>query len=469
MFLMLLYLVLVVAVGAAVAFMRTKRSVRNAASLFYILQAGMAVAVSTVYAGAQDSLFFTFDKLGVLFFLLMTVVSSVAFYQSNRYLDTENVRHFKIYHISMIALCASAAAVYFAGNIAVTWVFLEATTLSTAGIVYHRRKERSLEATWKYIFVCSTGLAVAYLGILLMSTVAVDGNISYAGLAQAVADGNPLYLKIAFLLILVGYSCKLEIFPLYTIGIDANFAAPTPASAVISTVLVNAGFVSLFRVYKVVMASGIAQWASYVLIIVGLISVLVGAVFLRRTNNYKRFMSYSTVENMGIVAVGLGVGGIALFAVIFHAIAHTLIKSGLFFNIAQIGKLYGTYRINRIGNYIKVNKVGVISVILGLISLLAFPPSAFFVSELLIFKQMIAGGQWWLLAIMVLAMCFVMYSLCFRMLTLCYRPVDVSGIDRSKVSLLITWTGLALIALSVVMGVWQPEFFVDYINGIING
>lgn len=469
MLLMLIYLILALAVGVTVALMRDKYKVRNAASLFYLLQAGMAVAVSTVYAGAHDSLFFSFDKLGVLFFLLMTVVSSVAFYQSNRYLDTENTRHFKIYHISMMALCISAAGVYFADNIAVTWVFLEATTLSTAGLVYHRRKERSLEATWKYIFVCSTGLAIAYLGILLLSMAAVDGDISYAALTQAISNGNPLYLKIAFLLILVGYSCKLEIFPLYTIGIDANFAAPTPASAVISTVLVNAGFVSLFRVYKVIMESEIARWASYVLIIVGVISILVGAVFLRRTNNYKRFMSYSTVENMGIVTVGLGVGGMALFAVIFHAVAHTLIKSGLFFNIAQIGKLYGTYRINRIGNYIKLNQIGVVSIILGLISLLAFPPSAFFVSELLIFKQIITNGEWWLLALMVLALCFVMYSLCFRMLTLCYRPVDVSGIDKSKVSLLITWTGLALIVMSVVMGLWQPQFFVNYINGIING
>ena len=306
---MFIFLFISLAIVGFVALAAQHRTVRIFAAFYYLVQAGFAVAVIPFRIGEVESQFFTFDLLGAIFFVLMTVISAVAFVQSNFYLDRETLRQFKLYNISLMLLCVSATGVYFANNIAVTWIFLEATTLCTAGLVYHRRNTRSLEATWKYIFICSLGIAVAYLGILLLSTVTAGGELSYANLARTVASGNPLYLKIAFLFILVGYSCKMEVFPLYTIGVDANFAAPAPASAVISTVLVNAGFVSFFRVYRVAAASPVYEWFSHVLILAGLISLLIAGVYLRRTNNYKRFLAYSTVECMGLSVVGLGVGG----------------------------------------------------------------------------------------------------------------------------------------------------------------
>ncbi len=464
---MLTYIILTVLIAALVSLSRSRAAVRGVASLFFGLQAALAVWILCGHVGAVSSRFFTFDELGTLFFLLMTVISTVAFFQSGRYLDSESLRQHKVYYISLMLLCMAASAVYFANNLAVTWVFLEATTLATAGLVYHRRSERSLEATWKYIFVCSTGIAIAYLGILLVGTAAVGGEMSYRALAETVARGNPLYLKIAFLFILVGYSCKLEIFPLYTIGVDANMMAPTPASAVISTVLVNAGFVSLLRIYKVIALSPIYPWASKVLILAGVISVLIGAVYLRRTNNLKRFFSYSTVENMGLAAVALGVGGLGIFAALFHVTAHSFIKSGLFFNAAQIGKLYGTYRMNRIGDYLRVNRLGAAVLLAGLVCLIAFPPSALFLSELMILRQIIADGSWWLLGILVLLLCAVMYTLCQRILIICYKPAGTRPAESRPVSRTMTWTGLGLILCAVALGVVQPPALIAFINAII--
>ena len=398
----------------------------------------------------------------------MTVISAVAFVQSNFYLDRETLRQFKLYNISLMLLCVSATGVYFANNIAVTWIFLEATTLCTAGLVYHRRNTRSLEATWKYIFICSLGIAVAYLGILLLSTVTAGGELSYANLARTVASGNPLYLKIAFLFILVGYSCKMEVFPLYTIGVDANFAAPAPASAVISTVLVNAGFVSFFRVYRVAAASPVYEWFSHVLILAGLISLLIAGVYLRRTNNYKRFLAYSTVECMGLSVVGLGVGGIGIFAALLQVIAHALIKSGMFVQMAQVGKVYGTYRMNRIGGYIGVNRTGAVALLLGGMSLLAFPPSVLFVSEMMILRQVIESGRWWLLVLLALLLCFVMFSFCSRILKLCYKPVgNPLPMPSPRIHLGLTWCGLLLIAGASVLGIVQPPFLIKFINAVI--
>jgi hydrogenase-4 component F len=238
--------------------------------------------------------------------------------------------------------------------------------------------------------------------------VATEGSLDYASLKEAIVNGNPLYLKVAFLLIVVGYSCKMEIFPLYTVGIDANYAAPAPASAFISTALVNAGFVSIMRIYQLFSVTGeVFVWARHLLILIGILSLAVGAMFLRRTNNYKRFLSYSTVENMGIVCIGMGIGGVALWAAVFHVICHTFVKSSMFFHVGVMRHIYDSYSINRIGNYININKVGAIGIIIGTLVLLAFPPSPLFLSEVLIFSEIIIVGNWWLLALMLVLMCVV--------------------------------------------------------------
>ena len=456
---MFIFLFISLAIVGFVALAAQHRTVRIFAAFYYLVQAGFAAAVIPFRIGEVESQFFTFDLLGAIFFVLMAVISAVAFVQSNFYLDRETLRQFKLYNISLMLLCVSATGVYFANNIAVTWIFLEATTLCTAGLVYHRRNTRSLEATWKYIFICSLGIAVAYLGILLLSTVTAGGELSYANLARTVASGNPLYLKIAFLFILVGYSCKMEVFPLYTIGVDANFAAPAPASAVISTVLVNAGFVSLFRVYRVAAASPVYEWFSH---------VLIAGVYLRRTNNYKRFLAYSTVECMGLSVVGLGVGGIGIFAALLQVIAHALIKSGMFVQMAQVGKVYGTYRMNRIGGYIGVNRTGAVALLLGGMSLLAFPPSVLFVSEMMILRQVIESGRWWLLVLLALLLCFVMFSFCSRILKLCYKPVgNPLPMPSPRIHLGLTWCGLLLIAGASVLGIVQPPFLIKFINAVI--
>lgn len=162
---------------------------------------------------------------------------------------------------------------------------------------------------------------------------------------------------------------------------------------------------------------------------------MVGALFLRRTNNYKRFLSYSTVENMGIAAIGLGIGGIGVWAAVFHVVCHTLIKSSLFLQIAVVRQVYGNYRINRIGDYIHINRVGAVGLLTGMVVLVAFPPSPLFLSELMILKQTIADGRWWLVTGIMLLLCLVIYFFCSRLLRLCYQPrqdeLHPSATDRA--------------------------------------
>lgn len=465
---MICYLILSILAASAAFAARRERHLLYAGLAFYGVQAAFiaAIAAGGLY-GRTSAVWFTFDAAGTLFYGLLTVVSAFAYFHSEAYLRGSDLRQTRTYSALLMLLTTAIAGAYFASNLAVTWIFLEATTLCSAGIIYHRRTAQALEAAWKYVFVCSTGIAMAYLGILLLAAATRCESLSYEVVAAAAPGGNPLYLKTAFLLILCGYSCKVELFPLYTVGVDANFAAPSPASALISTGLVNAGFLALLRVYKLLSATEVFPWVRSVLLLSGVLSLLIGALFLRRTNNYKRFLSYSTVENMGIAAIGLGIGGIGVWAAVFHVVCHTLVKSSLFLQMAVVRQVYNGYRINRIGDYIHINRVGAIGLMAGMVVLMAFPPSPLFVSELMILRQTIAEGRWWLVAAMMLLLCIVIYFFCSRMISLCYQP-NQDELHPSKADRALSWSALTLLLAAMVLGLWQPEFLREMIDRIVS-
>lgn len=454
----MLYYLLASLLAAAAAFTaRSGRQIHLAGMAFYAVQAafGIWIALGDGY-GTTSLGAFRFDAAGTLFYILLTIVSAYSYAHSEAYLRGSLHPQMRSYFALVMLLTTAIAGAYFASNLAVTWIFLEATTLCSAGIIYHRRTAQTLEAAWKYVFVCSTGIAMAYLGILLLAAATRCESLDYEAVAAAAAGGNVLYLKTAFLLILCGYSCKVELFPLYTVGIDANFAAPSPASALISTGLVNAGFLAILRVYKVLAATDVFPWIRSVLLVVGVLSLIVGALFLRRTNNYKRFLSYSTVENMGIAAIGLGIGGVGVWAAVFHVVCHTLIKSSLFLQMAVVRQTYGSYRINRIGDYIHINRIGAVGLLAGMVVLMAFPPSPLFVSELTILREAIGNGKWWLVAGLLLLLCIVVYSFCMRMIRLCYQP-NQETIHPTQTSRSLSWSALTLLLAAIVVGIWQPE------------
>lgn len=381
---------------------KNRRLVGALSVIFFALQgAGIAYIALQEY-GTTHLKYFTFDALGLTYGALMSLMGVLVSWRSIAYLNSETIRQWRIYFLSLILLSASLMGVYMANDMAVGWIFLEATTLCTAGLIYHNRTQKALEATWKYLFVSSVGIAVAYLGVLLFATVGAE-ELSFEALRQAISNTqtNPLFMKLAFLLVLVGYSTKLEIFPLFTAPVDANHAAPAPASAFFSSALVGGGFVSIYRVYGVMMASSQAEWTARVLLLTAVLSLIVAAVYMGRTNNYKRLLTFSTVENGALSVLGLGLGGlfgsVGIFAALLHSIGHTLIKGVLFLQVSVAGKLYNTYKVGRIGNYARVDTMGSLVIVLALFSIIAVPPSLLFKSEFLLLGELLSSRVWWLI------------------------------------------------------------------------
>lgn len=448
---------------------KSKKLVPLITGLFFALQ--LAFAVYTIFNKNVTELhFFTYDALGILFFAILSILAPITLIHSYTYLHEETLRQLKLYYMGFVLLSAAITGAYFANNITVSWILIEITTLSAAILIYHRRTQRALEATWKYVFVCSTGIAIAYLGILFLS-VLLHGehelNMSYENLATVVSSANPLYLKLAFLFILVGYSTKMELFPMYTIGIDANHAAPSPMSAFFSTALVSLGFVSIFRVFRLMASSEIFQWIQGVMIIAGILSLLVAAIYMRRTKNAKRFLAYSTVENMGIVAIGMGIGGLGYIAAIFHMLVHGLVKSAAFYQFSQIGRVYSSYNMFRMGRYFSINPMGATVLMLVLVGLCAIPPSSLFISELMVLTSLISVGRWFYFAVVALLLCTIIYSLCSRFLHICYNSsVNVCKVNTGAVNPYLTYVQLALILTSFFFCFYQPEWLMSLLKEV---
>ena len=163
----------------------------------------------------------------------------------------------------------------------------------------------------------------------------------------------------------------------------------------------------------------------------------------------------------------MGIGGIGLWAAVFHVMSHTLVKSSVFYQVGIMRHIYDSYSINRIGNYMNINRVGAIGFIVGTLVLLAFPPSPLFVSEVMIFTEIVSVGSWWLLLAMLVLMCVVIYSIWGRTLRLGYHS-NQDELHLSEVNRRLSYCAALLLLVAMVFGVWQPAFLKDAIDVIVN-
>jgi hydrogenase-4 component F len=427
-----------------------------------------------LHAGETELSYFTYDPAGILFLGLLTLVSTAAVIQGFPYFTDRTNKRFSFYYAALTGLITAITGAYLANDITLVWILVEATTLTASVLIYSERTRHALEATWKYIFICSTGIALAYMGILFLS-LSVKGSgmhgLSFDGLAAVAHKLDPVYLKIAFIFVLTGYSTKMELFPMHTVGIDANSVALPPVGALISTGLVNLGFLSIFRIYKALSDSPIFGWMNKVMILAGVLSVLVAAGYMLKAKHTKRMLAYSTLENMGLVAIAIGIGGIGYYAAFLLLVLHALTKSSLFFQVGQMGRVIGTFRLDDSGLYLKLFPTGAIALLIGTLAILAIPPSGLFVSEFLIIKALVAGKGWFVLVLVLILLCCVLYAMSTRVLHLLFSlPRDRDDIVAAGTA--GNWETISqFVFLLIVVGAcfYQPPFLKDIINQIIAG
>ncbi len=284
-----------------------------------------------------------------------------------------------------------------ANNIGLMWVGMEATTLVTAFLVSIYPKPAAIEAMWKYLIICSVGIAFAFIGTLL---VAASLPASGAGSQQlfwtqlSTAGGyNLLVLKAAFLFFLVGFGTKAGLAPMHTWLPDAHSQAPGPVSAMFSGFMLNAALYCIMRHGAIVNhALGSDQFTSRLYIIFGLVSIIIPAAFILYQRDIKRLLAYSTIEHLGIITLGLGLGPAGCFAALLHTLNHSMGKSLSFFAAGRLGQIYGSHELVRIRGALHSAPLWGIALACGLLALIGVAPFSIFISEYLLVKAAIDRG-----------------------------------------------------------------------------
>jgi hydrogenase-4 component F len=417
-----------------------------------------------------ELVYFKPDALGILLLITLSIISVPAFFHNYSYIyqDKDNPKVRGIYYSAMAILLTAISAAYLSCHIAVTWIFVELTTLSASALIFHRRNTGSLEATWKYIFVCSISITFVFIGILFLSIAleqAGSTDLSYESLLAKASSLNIFWLRLAFIFIFTGFTAKLGLVPMYTAGIDAKDKAPTPAGALFSSVLMNVGFVGIFRFYVIIAHSTIHSWANHVILIAAFLSVFIATVYMLKVKNIKRMLAYSSIEHTGVVMLGIVAGGVGYYAAILHIILHAFVKSSLFFQIGQVYNIYKSKSIYYVGNYFKYNLSGAIVLLLAFICVTGMPPSGLFISEFMIFRSLFEAHYLVVLIAVLILLTMIIWAFGKSMFKLLFSPPV--GFDEStieKVNPLETWSQFALLGLVIYLGLNPPAQFVGLLQ-----
>ncbi|WP_449256208.1 proton-conducting transporter transmembrane domain-containing protein [Bosea sp. (in: a-proteobacteria)] len=348
-------------------------------------------------------------------------------------------------------------------NAGLYWIAIELTTLISTFLVAFEREAASIEAAWKYIIVVSAGISLALLGTVLFywSGTFVLGptyDMTWKALQEIAPRLNPSLVSLAFLLVLIGYGTKVGLAPMHTWLPDAHSEGPAPVSALLSGALLNTAMVGIVRYLAVADAAGIATLARGTLLALGAFSLFVASMFIVRQKGLKRLMAYSSVEHMGVIALGFGFGGpLGTAGALYHMLNHSLNKSLMFFGAGAVMRAYQTKRISRIRQVMRQLPMLGALWLAGAVAITGAPPFALFLSELAIIRAGLAKSNYALVGLMavLLVVIFVGFLNHFRAM---YFEEDEAGARTiAPVSLwCLLPMGLALVPL-LVMGLWWPQ------------
>lgn len=364
----------------------------------------------------------------------------------------------------LLLFLASMTTVTLAHHLGILWVAVEATTLASAPMIYYHRHHRSLEAAWKYLLICSVGIALALLGNFFLAVAASGENghelsLLIPELMQNAATLSPTWLKAAFLLILVGYGTKMGLAPLHSWLPDAHSESPSLVSALLSGALLNCAFLAILRMQGLLCAAGLGAYGRQVLLIFGLLSMVWAALLLMTQTDYKRLLAYSSVEHMGVLALGIGIGGVAGVGSMLHAVNHSLTKGALFLVAGNILAAYRSKSNQDVHGLLQTLPMTGILWMAGILAIIGLPPFGLFTSELVILKGVLAAGRWAVAVAFLAALGIAFGAIAWAVLRMVYGPpaaMAVQGQEKEKKSALMWLAPLALVMGVLMLGIWVP-------------
>jgi hydrogenase-4 component F len=346
-------------------------------------------------------------------------------------------------------------------NVGFMWVAIEATTITSALLIPLHPSKASVEASWKYVLIGSVGIALAFAGTVLayfdfVTLVGRDTSALNWTLLREVAPAlNVQVLELAFVFVLIGYGTKAGLAPMHTWLPDAHSEAPPALSAMMSGVLLAVALYAIVRWQAVVRAAGGHGFAENVIVLLGVLSLGIGALSLVAQRNYKRLLAYSSIEHTGLICVGLGLGAPGVFAAMLHLLNHSVAKSMLFLLAGRVLRRYGTADIEGVSGLLRVMPWTGGFFAAGMLAVLGLPPFGLFVSEFALVRAGFTAGRPFMMAFVLLLLIVGFVGVLGHLNRMLYGPPPASVAAGEKSPWALVPLGACLLGL-VVLGLTVP-------------
>ena len=401
------------------------------------------------------------DAPGRLVLLLLSVLFLVCSVYAVGYLRQRQELSNRVFCTCLLLFLAMTTLVVCSVHLGLMWVAIEATTLSTAPLIYFNRTQRSIEATWKYLLIGSVGIALALLGSFFLAYASVrPGAVSSLLFADLLREAPLLskpWLHVAFVLLLVGYGTKMGLAPMHTWKPDAYGEAPGVVGALLAGGVTTCAFLALLRVDHICRAAGESAYTSRLLIFTGLLSMAFAAIFMVGQRDFKRMLAYSSVEHMGILALGVGVGGGALFGSLLHMLNNGMTKGVLFLSAGNIHRAYGEKTIDQVQGAIRRLPLSGTLFLFGFLAITGSPPFGPFISEFTILNGTFAARRFAVGATFLLLLLIIFIGMGRTVLTVVEgRPSPAARRSRYRDGLLTGLPVLLSLAIVLLLGTYVP-------------
>ena len=433
----------------------------------------------------KSSSFFEMDKLFyldylsafhlILLYIVFVVASLFAQIYFRDELKKEELTGREIANFNSLWLLSLAAMTLtlISNNLILIWAGIEATTVFTTFLIALHRTKETLEAMWKYLLICGVGVSFALLGVafILAAGQKCGGNLNDLMLWTNITHFNMKeslnLLKIGFILIFIGFGTKAGLVPMHTWLPDAHSKAPAPVSAIFSGFMLSLAVYGIIR-FSIIVRAYDPNLVSNLFMIFGSVSLVVAAIFIAFQKDIKRLLAYSSIENMGIVVLALGLGPIGSFAALFHTMNHSFCKTLAFISAGRVGQLYGTHEINKITNITKSSWWGV-ALFTALLALIGMAPFCVFMSKFQVLMALISNSSWILLVVFLAATVFIFIEVLRYLMIMTGGENDKT---RANLPILEGIIIICMLAAISVIGFWVPEEIQELLDGatqVING
>jgi hydrogenase-4 component F len=401
------------------------------------------------------------DAMGKVVLGFLAVLFFICALYAPAYLRLRADRPNRIFCANLFVALAMMTLVALSHHLGLMWVAMEATTLATAPLLYFNHSTRSLEATWKYLLICSVGIALALFGSFFLAYSSLKAGLQSTLLFdQLIHDAPRLsapWLHAAFVLLFIGYGTKMGLAPMHTWKPDAYGEAAGMVGTLLAGGLTSCAFLAVLRIYHICRAGSEAAFAREVLIFMGLLSMALGAVFMVRQRDFKRMLAYSSVEHMGILVLGIGIGGAAVYGALLHLINNGLTKGVLFLSAGNIHRAYGSKRTDDVRGAIRRVPLSGALFLAGFLAITGSPPFGPFVSEFTIVNAAVGSGQFLAggLFLVLLGVVFIGMGATVLSVVQGVPPENADG-NAFRDSLGTGGPIVALVALVLLLGLYIP-------------